>query len=154
MKRQQNTRQMSSGEPFYFIHSLPRRTRLKVPGRRRDKAFFAEIERLLGALTGVHSVTATPETGSIIVHHAPEFRWSSVRFEAMGMRPADRASKCSCTCPNCSGNGSSELDLATAAVWMVKAACSGQILLHLIELAITKAVQWAIDDLTKPVVRA
>ncbi len=145
---------MSSGEPFYFIHSLPRRTRLKVPGRRRDKAFFADIERRLSALMGVHAVTATPETGSIVVHHAPEFRWSSVRFEAMGIRPMDRASRCTCTCPNCAGNGSSELDLAAAAVWMVKAACSGRILLHLIELAVTTAVQSAIGELTRPAVRA
>ncbi len=145
---------MTSGELFYFIHSLPRRTRLKVPKRRGDRAFFTDVERRLGALTGVHAVSARPETGSIVVHHAPEFRWESVRFEAMGIRPTVRTSECTCACPNCAANGSSELDFSTAAVWILKAACSGQIILNLVELVATSAVQSAIDDLTKPVVQA
>lgn len=138
---------MSSGEPFYFAHRLPRRTRLKVPKRRRDTAFFAGMERRLGALSGVVAVSVTPEAASIVVHHTPDFDWSSVRFEAMGLSPADRRSKCTCTCPRCSADTSNELDLAMAMVWVLKSACTGQILVQLAELMATTAIQSALDDL-------
>src|SRR5690606_36948049 len=86
-------RRMLSGDLIYFVHCLPRRTRLKVPQRRRDHAFFGELRRRLSALSGVESVSVTPETASVVVYHTPDSRWSTVRLEAMGLHPVAQHSE-------------------------------------------------------------
>lgn len=139
---------MSSGDQLHFVHRLPRRTRLKVPQRRRDKIFFADAERRLKALNGVHRVSASPETASIVVHHSPEFSWTSVRFKAMGLRPAETSAECTCTCARCST--AAEVDLENALVWLLKAVCSGQVLVHLVELIASAIIRSAVSDLITP----
>jgi hypothetical protein len=50
-------------------HDMKGRTRFRLVERRGDVAFFAAAVKSLGALDGVLSVTARPETASILLHH-------------------------------------------------------------------------------------
>lgn len=50
-------------------HDMKGRTRLRVIERRGDVAFFTAAVKTLGALDGVLSVTARPETASILLRH-------------------------------------------------------------------------------------
>lgn len=52
-----------------IAHRTAGRLRLKVPGRRHDAAFFADLERELVAQPGIVSVQANPMTASILVVH-------------------------------------------------------------------------------------
>lgn len=144
-------RRMLSGDLIYFVHCLPRRTRLKVPQRRRDHAFFAELKRRLSALSGVESVSVTPETASVVVHHTPDFRWSTVRLEAMGLHPVAQHSERA----EAGLQRGIELggpSLASAILWIFKAVWSGRVIAHVVELIASALIQHALDDLlrTKP----
>ena len=143
---------MSSGDRLYFVHYVPRRTRLKVPQRRGDDAFFADLERRLSALSGVQRLTVAPDNASVVVHHTPDFRWSTVRFEAMGLRPVAHAfhdARRTGASARYSGSGPAEVNLASAILWVVKAICSGQVLARALELVAATLIQYAIDDLLK-----
>lgn len=48
---------------------MPGRTRLKVPARRGDPAFFAAMAEKLRSGPGVITVAANPYVGSLLVHH-------------------------------------------------------------------------------------
>jgi hypothetical protein len=50
----------------HIVHRLPDRVRLRVPARRRDVRYFAEVARVLGGIEGV-TVKARAGTGSIVV---------------------------------------------------------------------------------------
>lgn len=50
----------------HVVHQLPGRVRLRVPARRRDRRYFAEVARMLGGIDGL-TVKANPGTGSILV---------------------------------------------------------------------------------------
>ena len=140
--------QMTFGDQVYFVHSLPRRTRLKVPLRRRDNAFFANLSRRLAACSGVESVTASPDTASIVVHHSPEFQWSTVRLEALGLKLGDPNAKCTCTCLHCQERGSGAVKFGTACEWVVALLLSGQPMAHIVDWAASGLIRTALDDLT------
>lgn len=140
---------MRSGDQLYFVHSLPRRTRLKVPRRRRDCAYFTDLGRRLAALSGVESVTITPETASVVVHHGPEFQWSTVRLGAMGLhpvvpRPASNGAGLTYRAP-----GSGEPSLASAILWLVKVIWSGGVVAHVLDLVASALIQHALDEILR-----
>ncbi len=66
----------------YAVHHVPGRTRLRIPERRGDPAFFEEAARRLARVPGVHRVDANPLTGSVLVHHAGDL--DSLLDEAFG----------------------------------------------------------------------
>ena len=66
---------MSQGFEARLAHHSSLRTRVRVPHRRRDHAFFEEIGKTLGALPGVRSVEVNPLTASILVLHDRDFHW-------------------------------------------------------------------------------
>ncbi len=66
----------------YAVHRLPGRVRLKIPSRRSDEAFFAEVERRLRRLEGVTRVHANAVTGSVLVEHKGEI--ADLAREALG----------------------------------------------------------------------
>src|SRR5690606_389188 len=140
---------MLSGDQLHFVHCLPRRTRLKVPQRRRDHAFFSELERRLAALSGVERVSVTPDAGSIVVHHAPEFRWSSVRLKALGLHPVAHPSASVATGLRHGTPQPGEPRLTSAILWIVKVLWSGRVLAHVLELVASALIQHAIDDLLR-----
>lgn len=56
----------------YVVHSLPGRTRFRIPERRHDQAFFSELAKHLAALKGVTKVESNPMTASVLLHHDGE----------------------------------------------------------------------------------
>ncbi len=50
-------------------HAMPGRTRLRLPDRRGDAAFFAAVASGLSSLPGVFDVETRPLTGSVLVAH-------------------------------------------------------------------------------------
>jgi len=141
-------RHTTSGDLAYFIHNLPRRTRLKVPQRRRDSAFFADLRRRLAACSGVVSVSASPDAASIVVHHSPDFQWSTVRLEALGLKLGDVNATCTCTCLRCQDRGASELKFGTACEWIIGLLLSGHPLAQVVKWASSGLIRSALDDLT------
>ena len=51
------------------VHSIPGRTRFKIPERRGDYAFFHEISELLRKFASVQAVESNPLTGSLLLHY-------------------------------------------------------------------------------------
>lgn len=60
-------------ERAYVIHRAPGRARLKIPERRNDRRFFAELAERMTGCAGVERIEANPTTGSVLVMHAGEF---------------------------------------------------------------------------------
>lgn len=61
---------MSPGLPRAQIaHSLPGRTRIRVPGRKHDREYFENGADKLAELDGTGSVVANPGTASFLVLH-------------------------------------------------------------------------------------
>ena len=54
------------------VHSIPGRTRFKIPERRGNQAFFDEITARLRNCSGVSEVECNPLTGSVLIHHHGE----------------------------------------------------------------------------------
>ncbi len=141
--------QMTAGDQAYFVHRLPCRTRLKVPARRRDRAFFVSLRRRLVACSGVVSVTVSPEAASVVVHHSRDFQWSTVRFEALGLRAGEPSAKCTCTCQRClHHHGAGEVEFASMFDWALRLALSGHPVAQLVEWAAFGIVRSALAELT------
>jgi hypothetical protein len=58
----------------YVTHLTPNRVRLKVPGRRRDERFFADVREQISRWPSVALVEVNPVTGSILIHAAANAR--------------------------------------------------------------------------------
>ena len=56
----------------FLCHAVPGRTRIKVPDRRGDLAYFAGLERDLAPAPGVAHVSVRPMTGSVVILHDGE----------------------------------------------------------------------------------
>ena len=50
-------------------HSLPHRTRLRLPRGHRDAATIAKVHKTISNTKGVHSVEINERTGSVLIHH-------------------------------------------------------------------------------------
>lgn len=61
---------MTAKAQAYLAHHIHGRTRFRIPDRRGDPTFLAEVARRLTRLSGVKDVNANPQTGSILVHHS------------------------------------------------------------------------------------
>lgn len=51
------------------VHAMEGRTRLRIPARRGDAAFFASVATALSTIAGVHHADVRPLTGSILLQH-------------------------------------------------------------------------------------
>lgn len=60
---------MAEAEPARLVHRLPGRVRLKVDGRRGDRAWFDAVALELALLDGIRAVEANPLTASFLIHH-------------------------------------------------------------------------------------
>lgn len=56
----------------HIVSSTPSRTRLKVSQKRRNPVEMERIASALRASPDVHEVRTNVQTGSIVVHHAPQ----------------------------------------------------------------------------------
>ncbi|MEM5435971.1 hypothetical protein [Paraburkholderia diazotrophica] len=65
----------------HISHMLAGRVRLKIPARRHDAAFFAEVVRRLAQCDGVIEARASPLTAGLLIMHATELNsiaaWAS-----------------------------------------------------------------------------
>jgi hypothetical protein len=62
---------MPSEPPRAFVsHRLPGRLRLRIEGKRGDRAWFDDAAATLAMLAGVEEVATSPRTGSIRLRHA------------------------------------------------------------------------------------
>jgi hypothetical protein len=52
-----------------LVHTMPGRSRLRIPERRGDAVFFASVATGLSTLQGVRKVEVSPLTGSVLIHH-------------------------------------------------------------------------------------
>lgn len=136
---------MTPADLVHFVHGTPRRTRLKVPQRRRDRQFFASLKRRLEALSGVEDVKVSPETASVIVHHSPDFSWSSVRFGAMGLQPVYSGQ------PSVFGPSTqnTSADFIIGLVDFARALTSGRLPAHAVHLVITSVLEAVLETLLK-----
>lgn len=81
-------------EPVYALHASQTRLRLRVPGRRRDAAWFAAAERVLATQPGISAVRSSPETATLTLHLAAGNGSAgpavSTQLATAGLRLADR----------------------------------------------------------------
>lgn len=54
------------------VHSLPGRTRLKLPPSHRAPHIMAETRNVLLGVAGVQRIEINPSTGSLLLHHDPQ----------------------------------------------------------------------------------
>jgi len=55
--------------PAYVVHSLPGRSRLRLPAQRDNAAYFDQLTAHLCALPGVSRVSTNPHTASLLLEH-------------------------------------------------------------------------------------
>jgi len=53
----------------HIVHSLPGRTRLKLPERRGEPRYFAQLSERLNQCAGIVRVQTNPRTGSLLLEH-------------------------------------------------------------------------------------
>lgn len=58
---------MADPPQAYVVHETPSRLRLKVPARRRDRAYFSAASRLLSEKLPAARIDANPLTASILI---------------------------------------------------------------------------------------
>ena len=59
--------------PVAFVsHKTGTRIRLKVPSKKKDRAFFSSLAEKLPAIIGVQSVETNPLTGSLLLLHSSD----------------------------------------------------------------------------------
>ncbi|MFP4359677.1 MAG: hypothetical protein ACLFTG_03210 [Alphaproteobacteria bacterium] len=54
----------------HVVHRVPGRLRLRIAGKRGDRAWFDEAATTLAMLAGVEEVATSPRTGSIMLRHS------------------------------------------------------------------------------------
>lgn len=60
--------------PAAFVaHASPGRTRLRIPSKKTDHAYWAALEKNLGRCEGVKEVVVTPRTASVLVLYSGRF---------------------------------------------------------------------------------
>lgn len=53
----------------YVSHRVPGRIRIRIPERRADAAYFADLARRLPELAGVAEIQCNPATASVLIGH-------------------------------------------------------------------------------------
>jgi hypothetical protein len=56
----------------HIVHHIPGRVRLRIPKRRDDREFFADVERRLSGCDNITGVSANPTTASVLVRYEGE----------------------------------------------------------------------------------
>lgn len=87
----------------------------------------------------------SPETASVIVHHSPEFSWSSVRFAAMGLRPV-HPGQLGVYDPPARSN---TVHFVVGLVEFAKALYSGRSPAHVLNLVITAVLEAVLETLLR-----
>lgn len=73
------------GPTAELLHQLPGRARLRVDSKRGDAAYFAELERQIGACPAVSAVSANPLTATLLLRHVGEFELVGRHIKEQGI---------------------------------------------------------------------
>ncbi len=57
-------------EDTYLSHASKGRLRLRIPSKKRDEAFFAQLQAILSAIPGLDQVQVNPLSGSLLILHS------------------------------------------------------------------------------------
>jgi hypothetical protein len=126
-----------------IAHATPGRVRLRVPHRRGQTKFFAEAERRIAKLGGVHAVSANRHTGSITIHHGDQFRLECVSDELAGA-----ALLCGAVAPTVAPRNGKDANCNQAMVMVLQlviAGLFGGAVTHLTETVAKQVIEWAFD---------
>jgi hypothetical protein len=74
-------------------HRIPGRLRMRVRAKRGDAGFFQRVEAALARVSGVRSVRANPQTGSILVEHGGDERAVLAATRDQGLVTAEPANQ-------------------------------------------------------------
>lgn len=66
-------------------HELPGRIRIRIPSRRRDDAFFADVAARAAHLAGIEGVETNALTGAIVLNFRGQFSDIAADFERTGL---------------------------------------------------------------------
>ena len=66
-----------------YIHHVPGRLRVKIPGLKGDPERGRKAADLIEAMDGIDTVKVTPLTGSVIVHYDPDLAMPSRILDAL-----------------------------------------------------------------------
>ena len=106
------------------IHAGASRTRLRVPSRREDLAYFASVASVLSAIRGVQSVKVTPLTGSVLISHNQMLSNLGAEAEKKGLFFLDAGASAIDRAPAPALRVNSQLAVAAAlgavALWQVR----------------------------------
>ena len=69
---------MSNPTLAHVVHRMPGRARLRVVGRRHDKAYFRAVRERLNSADAVHHVEVNDKTGSILFRFDPDYPFESL----------------------------------------------------------------------------
>jgi hypothetical protein len=72
-----------------IVHRTACRTRVRIPGRRNDQAYFGELKRKLSGVADVVAVDVNPLTASVLIEHRGSF--SLATFGSVGLGSARQA---------------------------------------------------------------
>ena len=128
------------------VHRTPTRIRIKIPDRRRQRAYFAALERVLAEHPDILRVHANPLTASVVIECNRGFDFTAQQRRFLGLEmleresalPARRGAKAS---PNEEIDAADALAFAPMIFKLVVAITTKQVGLQLIE--------WAVDALAQ-----
>jgi hypothetical protein len=131
----------------FVVHRTADRLRLRVPGRRNDSGFFADLERKLEACDGIVSSKANPLTGSVILRHTRTFEPSTAAFARLGLACAVPEKPASLA-PTRSFGG--EAKLVSLGIHILAAAIARRPALQLAQILLQFYVDSAIERVLRP----
>lgn len=74
------------------VHRTPTRIRIKIPNRRRQRAYFAALERVLAEHPDILRVHANPLAGSVIIECRQGFDLTAQQRRFLGLEMLERES--------------------------------------------------------------
>jgi hypothetical protein len=69
----------------HVTHRVPGRTRIKIPAKRGDSAYFRRLAEHLDRLPGLKGFTANPRTASVLMYHGIELTSIASRAAEEGL---------------------------------------------------------------------
>lgn len=125
------------------VHRTPTRIRIKIPNRRRQRAYFAALERVLATHSDILRVRANPLAASVVIECQQGFDLTAQQRRFLGLEMLERES----ALPAYRARGASR----TAEIDAVADALALAPMVFKLVMAITtrqvglQVVEWAID---------
>lgn len=69
----------------HVVHHIPGRVRLRIPAKRRDHTYFADVKAKLESVPSIHGVEVNPASASVLVRYAGPLTSLLVEAAAAGL---------------------------------------------------------------------